>query len=814
MSQLPPEDLLRKVLVQEQKQAFDNRAMIGGLSAFARNLHSRAAAASAIPEAALLLATYDEDDQDRRRAAVASALAVLDRGPGVQSLGPPLAPAEPADGKGSPSARPSKKAPTPSATSTSPRSTAKPAPSGHIDGVLATPITAIPGIGPKRAQQLGSLGFVTVGDLLYYFPREHLDYRRRDRIRGLRYGERTTILVTVESARVRRVRKNLSITTVIVSDESGRLPVEWFNQPYLEKTFTPGRRVAISGELDSFNGRILFKPRDYEWVDEAELTHSARIVPIYPLKAGLHQKSLRSLIHDAVERFGGLVPDPLPVSIADGFDLPTLPEALRQYHFPADSGQAETARRRLAFDEVLSIQLGLRLRKREWEETGHAPKLSLSPQDRSAFLSSLPFELTAAQQRVAAELERSLASTRPMSRLVQGDVGSGKTVIAALALFAAVRAGYQGALMAPTEILAQQHFKSLSTWLEPLGLSVALLTGATSAKERRAFLESAAAGQADVLVGTHALFQEGVEVGRLGVAVVDEQHRFGVEQRSRLRQKGVSPHLLAMTATPIPRTLQLTLYGDLDISVIDELPPGRIPIETRLTASPNRAYELVGDEVDKGRQAFVVCPVIDESLDDDMKSAVAEHKRLQSQVFPKLRVGLLHGRMKPKEKDAVLASFRDGSYEILVATSVVEVGIDIPNATVMVIRDAHRFGLAQLHQLRGRIGRGGEKSYCVLVSHATEGPPHERLRAVVATQDGFKLAEKDLELRGPGEFWGTRQSGMPELKIAGPGDGPVMEIARQAVDLILGDDPKLQAAKHAGLRAQVDRFWQQEAELH
>jgi ATP-dependent DNA helicase RecG len=368
--------------------------------------------------------------------------------------------------------------------------------------------------------------------------------------------------------------------------------------------------------------------------------------------------------------------------------------------------------------------------------------------------------------------------------------------------------------MAPTEILAQQHFRSLSSWLVPVGIRIGILTGGTRARERREVLELAERGEIDVVVGTHALFEDQVALSNLGVAIVDEQHRFGVKQRSRLRQKGVSPHLIAMTATPIPRTLQLTLYGDLDISIIDELPPGRVPIETRLVPAPGPAYKLAAEQIALGRQVFVVCPVIDESLDDDMKSAVAEHKRLSKDVFPRLSVALLHGKMKPKEKDAVLEEFRDGRHQILVATSVVEVGIDVPNASVMVIRDAHRFGLAQLHQLRGRIGRGSHRSYCLLVSPAGEGPTRERLDAVVASQDGFVLAEKDLELRGPGEFWGTRQSGMPELQVAGPGDGPVVELARRATDLVMKKDPELSSPQHALLREHVERFWMAEAELH
>jgi ATP-dependent DNA helicase RecG len=785
VSQIPGRDVLRRVLLLEQEHDYDNRAVIGGLSALARTLHSEAPAGSSVPEAALLLAHYDDEDVGNRRTAIDAALLVLDATPASTDSRPAKSTRSVKTDRGS-----------------------------EFSGPLALPLTVLKGVGDARAMELQAIGLATIGDALYYLPREHLDYRRRDRIAGLKLGERTTLLATVELARTRHIGKNMTITTVIVSDETGRVSVEWFNQPYLEKTFRPGRRVAISGELDLIGDRRVFKPRDYEWVEDRELTHAARLVPIYPLKKGLGQKSLRSLMRQVVDACSARVCDPLPNYIREHFELTDLAYSLARYHFPDEQIDADEARRRLAFDEVLSIQLGLRLRRRESDSAGDAPAITLTESERTEFITAIPFTPTPAQTRVMAQLEGNLASTRPMARLLQGDVGSGKTVVAALALYAASRRNFQGVMMAPTEILAQQHFASLSRLLEPLGVTIALLTGSTSGKVRASVLDDALTGRVDVLVGTHALFQDDVALANVGVAIIDEQHRFGVEQRTRLRRKGVSPHLLAMTATPIPRTLQLTLYGDLDISVIDELPHGRIPIKTRLVSGPHQAYTLVENEVAAGRQAFVVCPVIDESLDDDMKSAIAEHQRLRVDVFPGLRIGLLHGKMKPSEKDAVLAAFRHGNYDVLVATSVVEVGIDVPNATIMVIRDAHRFGLAQLHQLRGRIGRGAEQSYCVLVSRADEGPTLERLEAVVASQDGFKLAEKDLELRGPGEFWGTRQSGMPELKVAGPGDGPVIEMAGKAADMILNRDPDLISLEHARIRTMVDRFWQQVAELH
>jgi ATP-dependent DNA helicase RecG len=820
--------LLHKVLLLEQRQNFQNRAMVGGLSAFGQELHSQAPPNSPLPEIALVLANYDDAGAVDRGNAVREALRLLSN-------------SAPADAR---VARPTVDAPvvgqsqsldpTPSAQRSAidslrePDAVAPPVPTraratrarraaqrgSKPEFGLDSPVTAFPRIGAKVAQTLAAVGIGTLRDLLYYFPRDHLDYRRQDQIRWLRYGDQATIIGVIQSVRTRRIRAKLSITTAIVADDSGRIPVNWFNQPYLEKEMRIGRRIAISGEVDAFDDRPTFTPRDFEWIEDQELTHAARLVPIYPLRKGLYQKSLRSLIRQASAALAGQIDDYLPEYVREHAVLLEQQAAVAQYHFPDDDDALRESRRRLAFDEIFSIRIGLLLRKREWEQEGTAPALEIVPAERQRFLDQLPFTLTSAQLRVAADVAGSIAGERPMSRLLQGDVGSGKTVVAALALYTAGLRRYQSAIMTPTEILAGQHFQSLSKLLTPLGLRVELLTGSTKSKERRALLAGVAAGTIDVLVGTHALFQEGVEFLRLGVAVVDEQHRFGVQQRTRLRQKGLSPHLLAMTATPIPRTLALTVYGDLDISVLDEMPPGRIPIQTSLVATAARAYTTAAREIEAGRQAFVVCPLIEESAETDTKSAMAEHRRLQSDVFPNLRIGLLHGRLPAKEKDRVLGAFRNREYDILVATSVVEVGIDIPNATVMVIREAHRFGLAQLHQLRGRVGRGRQASFCLLVSPATDGPMFERLQAVVASQDGFKLAEEDLRLRGPGEFWGTRQSGIPVLKVAGPGDVEVMEVARSAADLVVARDADLSQPDHAGIREQVARFWSTEAELH
>ncbi|GAC1657636.1 MAG: hypothetical protein NVS9B15_18990 [Acidobacteriaceae bacterium] len=562
-----------------------------------------------------------------------------------------------------------------------------------------------------------------------------------------------------------------------------------------------------------FNGQFIFAPRDYEIIEDHDLTHAARLVPVYPLTKGLYQRSLRQLVWRIVGEFAPTLPDFLPASLVERLHFPVLASAVRQYHFPDDESQRSKAEQRLAFDELLLVQLGLLRRKLEWQQP--IDDVAVTPQKDllHSFFAALPFNLTPAQNRVISEILDDMARPIPMSRLLQGDVGSGKTVVAAAALLQVVHAGKQGVVMAPTEILAEQHYRTLTTLLQPFKVRCALLLGSTSKAQKRSLYDDAREHRIDVIVGTHALIQEGVELGALGLAITDEQHRFGVEQRSLLRQKGLHPHTLAMTATPIPRTLAMTIYGDLDVSSIDQMPPGRKPAITTWSRTPAEAYGVVRDEVQQGHQAFVICPVIEESAESDMRSVVAEHRELQRLTFSDLNVGLLHGRMKVSEKEATLDAFRRGEFDILVATSVVEVGIDIPNATVIVIRDAHRFGLAQLHQFRGRVGRGGDQAYCVLLSPAESEGARERLDALTATENGFDLAEEDLRLRGPGEFWGTRQSGLPELRVAQLGDLPTIERARHAALEILEQDPNLVSPEHHYLRAEVQRFWLVTADL-
>jgi ATP-dependent DNA helicase RecG len=502
----------------------------------------------------------------------------------------------------------------------------------------------------------------------------------------------------------------------------------------------------------------------------------------------------------------------MPDELRQEFRLIQRRVAVRQYHFPNSIEARDRARNRLALDELLLIQLGMLQRKRQWQSEGEGRAIPTDVALLDAFRAGLPFTLTGAQERALAAILADMARAVPMSRLLQGDVGSGKTVVAAAGLLLCARAGRQGAIMAPTEILAEQHARTLHAMLEPHGVHVALLTGSLTKAQRARLYLDAVEGRVQVLAGTHALIQEGFTFKDLGLAIVDEQHRFGVVQRAALKGKGYNPHLLVMTATPIPRTLTLTMYGDLDVSVIDERPPNRQPVDTRWVTLARQAYDLVREQAAQGRQAYIICPLVEESEALEAKAAVAEEQRLQREVFPDLRLGLLHGKLRSQEKDEVLGRFRDGEIDVLVATSVVEVGIDVPNATVMVVQDAQRFGLAQLHQFRGRVGRGAAQSYCILLAEANNPIARERLSALCATDDGFKLAEEDLRLRGPGEFWGTRQSGLPELQVAQVTDTRTLELARSVAESVLADDPSLMLPQHALLAETMRRFWESAAE--
>jgi len=679
---------------------------------------------------------------------------------------------------------------------------------------LTQPLNVVLKIRAQEWEKLERLGLRTIEDALYYLPRDHYDCRHPVPLNKLRLGMTTTIVGTLQTVNMRKTARNHTIVEAKIADGTAIVRVSWFNQQHVARTLRPhiGQRIAVSGHTELYNNYLQFVPRDYEFPDEDEAIHTGRLVPVYPLTEGLTQRWLRGTIRKALDAALHLVADPLPPDLRRDHALPPLQEALRAYHMPADEEEKGAATHRLAFDELLCVSIGMLRRKRDWQQGAPARPIPHDPDALERFEAELPFALTGAQRRVLRAILGDMARSVPMSRLLQGDVGSGKTVVAAAALLVAAQAGLQGAIMAPTEILAEQHARSMARVLAPFGVEVALLTGSVKGPERKRVYAGAADGSIPLLVGTHALIQEGVAFDRLALAVVDEQHRFGVEQRGALRQKGYNPHVLAMTATPIPRTLSLTLYGDLDVAVIDERPPGRQPIETSWVPSDATAYRIVREQVTAGRQAFVVCPLVEESDKSEARAAVAEQKRLQRDVFPDLSVGLLHGKMKGSEKEAILKQFRDGKIQILVATSVVEVGIDVPNATVMVVQEANRFGLAQLHQFRGRVGRGAAQSYCILLAEGASAVGQQRLQALTATDDGFKLAEEDLRLRGPGEFWGTRQSGVPELTVAGVGDARVIEEARGAAERIVAADPDLTQPAHQLLAARVERFWSRGSE--
>ena len=691
---------------------------------------------------------------------------------------------------------------------------------------LATALQFVKGIGPQRAKLLASLGLHTVEDALYYLPARHEDRSQLTPLRSLKPNDVTTVAGTIRAiSPPPRGRPRMPLS-VLLSDGTGFLTCVWFGQAYLERQFQRGQRLIVHGKAQRYrSGPLQMQVKDFEIVeDEAgegaaepgdETLHTGRLVPVYGLTRGLTARPMRRLMKRLVDGYVDGLDDPLPDALRARHHLELLSLALRAGHFPKTDADYASARRRLVYDEFLLLQLGLAIRR---HRQGRQPGLAMNPPGALArrLLASLPFALTPAQERVWREIRMDMAAPYPMNRLLQGDVGSGKTVVAALAILTAVEAGYQAALMAPTEILAEQHLMTLTQLLEPLAVEVALLTNAVKGKARERVGAGTADGSIKCVVGTHALVQGDVRFRRLGLAVVDEQHRFGVNQRATLRGKGESPDVLVMTATPIPRTLALTLYGDLEVSVIDELPPGRKPVVTKArTGSARRQiYEFLREQVGEGRQVYVVYPLVEESEALDLRAATEMAGRLQSEVFVDLRIGLLHGRMAFAEKDRVMREFKAGAIHVLVSTTVIEVGIDVPNASVMLIEHAERFGLSQLHQLRGRVGRGPWKSYCILLSGAASEDARRRLDAMTTTGDGFKIAEADLSLRGPGDFFGTRQSGLPEFRVADLlRDAAALEAARRDAVALIREDPQLLAPEHRALRTALLQRWRGKLDL-
>jgi ATP-dependent DNA helicase RecG len=677
---------------------------------------------------------------------------------------------------------------------------------------LEAPLTTLPGIGPKTARTLKKLGLETLGDLLWHLPRRYDDYTQLKTINRLWYGEEVTVIGTVEDIQVRQVRNGrMKLTEAVIGDGTGSLRVTWFNQPWIAKKLTPGKGVVLSGKVDQYLGRLTMNTPEWEPLERIQL-HTNRIVPVYPLTAGVTAKWLRRVINSVVSRYAKRIPDPLPISVIESAQLLSLPVALEEIHFPDDWESLEKAQHRFAFDEMFFLQLGVLAQKHDWEKL-QTQSLPVDPSFMERFINSLPFHLTNAQKRALDAVQADLAETRPMNRLIQGDVGSGKTVVAAAAIAITAANGSQSAFMAPTSILAEQHLTTLKSLLiegaEIPESKIRLLLGSTPESEKAEIREGLSQGFIQVVIGTHALIEDPIQFAKLGLVIIDEQHRFGVNQRSMLRSKGENPNLLVMTATPIPRSLALTIYGDLDLTVIDEMPPGRKPIETRVLTPTerNRAYEFIKSQLKDGRQAFIIYPLVEESEKVDAKAAVEEHQRLQAEVFPQYQVGLLHGRLRPDEKEEVMQRFRSGEYQILVSTSVVEVGVDIPNTSVMLIEGANRFGLAQLHQFRGRVGRDDQPSYCLLIPDSIDNADNERLKAMEETQDGFKLAEVDLDQRGPGDFLGTRQSGFAELQMAQLTDVHLIEKARNEAKKIFKLDPELSQPEHQSLTEVLERFW-------
>ena len=689
---------------------------------------------------------------------------------------------------------------------------------------LGDGVERLPGIGPARARSLEKLGLATVEDLLRYFPRDYEDRRRFSTVAAAPVDTPVCLeLLVAEPPHLSRIRKGLELVKARLVDDTGSVTATFFNQSYMKDALRTGETYVVYGRVEGPPGRRQMTNPVCERADRARFT--GRILPIYPLTRGISNNLLAGLTLRCVEECAGQMEETLPAGLRREHALAAAEFACRNIHFPRDEEALELARRRLIFEELFCLACGMAL-LRTRRTCAEGVPFSTPPVEE--FLALLPFSLTAAQRRAMEEVAVDTASGAPMNRLVQGDVGSGKTMVAAYGAWLAAKNGGQCALMAPTELLAEQHFRSLAPLLGRAGVRVGLLTGSVKGKARKELYAALAAGEVDLVVGTHALLSEGVAFSNLALAITDEQHRFGVAQRAALAAKAgapqsSSPHVLVMSATPIPRTLALIIYGDLEVSVIDELPPGRTPVETYVVGEDKRQrmYRFVRKLVGQGRQAYLVCPAVEEGEEspgepggEGLKAAVPYAEHLKSEVFPDLRVGLVHGKMKARDKDAAMTAFAAGELDVLVSTTVIEVGVDVPNAALMVVENADRFGLSQLHQLRGRVGRGKHQSYCVLMTSTHSAESRERLRVLAKTADGFRIAEEDLKLRGPGDFFGQRQHGLPQLGIADlAGDMRVLKEAQQAAQVLLEADPGLSRPEHAPLLGRVRRLFAQHGDM-
>lgn len=869
---------IQKIIKLEADHGYDNRAVIGGLDRILQTWEGEARAEGVTEELVQAIGArlrdYPRLSESSRAEVLEGLWRRLQQESGVSA--PPLPPAPQSENAPQPTSRPA-----PSTSTARDAETAVQEPTGPLPeashpttpmgepAALGAAVTVLANVGPKHAQTLERLGLRTLRDMLYYFPRRYDDYSQLKPINRLEFGEEVTVIATVQSIHARSVRSGQTqMVEAVLSDGSGALRVTWFNQPWIARRLHSGAHISVSGKVEQYLGRLVMNSPEWEPLEQQQL-NTNRIVPVYSLTAQITQRWLRRLMNQVVTYWAPRVRDPLPDSLRRAAGLPDLPTALLQVHFPDSAEMLQAARYRLAFDEIFLMQLGVLRQKRAWQAR-EARAFETPEEWLQSQLRLLPYTLTDAQQRAITDIRADLASGRPMNRLLQGDVGSGKTVVAALAIAMITRSGAQAAFMAPTSILAEQHYNSLLQLLAGVGdeteetpaaepaesaperaelddlpllgeaeaqepvpagqqpeekaqpapeappaeyplrpEQIRLLIGSTPDLEKRQIQAGLADGSIRLVLGTHALIEEPVIFDDLQLSIIDEQHRFGVEQRATLRSKGDNPHLLVMTATPIPRSLALTIYGDLDLSVMDEMPPGRQPVSTHVLTprERERAYSLIRNQVEGGRQAFIIYPLVEESEKSDSKAAVEEHARLQAEVFPNLQLGLLHGRLRPDEKEDVMRRFYAGEYQLLVSTSVVEVGVDVPNATVMLIEGANRFGLAQLHQFRGRVGRGSQPAYCLLIPESADAVENERLLAMSQTNDGFVLAEKDLEQRGAGDFLGTRQSGFAELQLARLTDVRLIEKVRRYAHELFENDPDLELPPHQLLRAAVDRFW-------
>jgi len=676
-----------------------------------------------------------------------------------------------------------------------------PPPASKATLSLESEIQFLKNVGPQAGARLTKLGIRTVQDMILHLPRRWEDRSSLRPIASVRPGAVETIQGTLGPVRNKSPKRGMTISQMPLSDGTGTVLLTWFNQPYAFKNLKPGESIIVNGKIEENFGELQMNSPEIESGDER--IQAGRIVPVYPLTGNLSQKWLRKVQFHAVPTYSPQLLDPLPRYVLEEQSFLRKGKAVLEYHWPQDFARRDRARRRLAFEELFLLQLELAEQRRDREQEPRKLHFPLDKPLLQSFLERLPFQPTGAQLRVIGEILGDLDKNVPMNRLLQGDVGSGKTVLAAFAAWCAFQGGYQAAIMAPTEILAEQHFHKLSEMLEPAGMRCGRLSGSQKKSEKKKVYQALADHSLDLVVGTHALIQEGVEFDQLAVVVVDEQHKFGVMQRTVLRQKGLNPDLLVMTATPIPRTLALTLYGDLEVSRLDELPPGRQPIlsESVPFSERRRVYDEIRQQVREGRQAYIICPLVEETEKVEATAAVEEAEVLRTRVFPEFSVGLLHGRMKAADKEKVMGEFRDGQHQILISTTVIEVGVDVPNATVMLVQDANRFGLAQLHQLRGRVGRGKHASRCIFMGDAKSEESARRLKAIARLSDGFDVAEEDLQIRGPGDFYGLRQSGFPEFKVADLlRDQDLLLLARNVASEILRQDPHLEHSDHRELR--------------